>query len=58
MNCHGGRALNGLEANSGYQIQSNYECRGQLYRSETTRDKLRGQKGNSPDRQLRSLTMC
>ena len=51
----GGRALDGLGALPGYQTQPNSECRRQECRSQTTGDKIRGQKGNSPDRQLRSL---
>ena len=34
-----------------YQTQNAAQM---MFRSQTTRDKFRGQKGNSPDRQLRS----
>ena len=50
----GGRALNVLGAFTGYRKLSNSECRAIILGSQTTRDKFRGQKGNSPDRQLRS----
>ena len=52
----GGRALNGLESLPGYQNQSNSEFLGSHYSSsQTARDKLRRQEGNSPDQQLRRL---
>ena len=51
----GGKALIGCGPVTGYQIQSNSECRHSKYGSETTGDKIRGRKGKSPDRQLRSL---
>ena len=54
MNCCGGRALNGLGPFTGYQTHSNSECRNTIYGSQTAGDKIRGQEGNSPDRQLRS----
>ena len=54
----GRRALDGLGALPGYQTQLNSECREDLYGSETTGDKVRGREGNSPDRQLRSQSMC
>ena len=50
----GGKALIGLGGFTAYQIHSNSECLKSTYGSETTGDKVRGQKGNSPDRQLRS----
>ena len=50
----GGRALIGCGPVTGYQIQSNSECRYSKSGSETMGDKIRGRKGNSPDRQLRS----
>ena len=51
---HGGRALNVLGAFTGYRKLSNSECRAIILGSQTTRDKFRGRKGNSPDLQLRS----
>ena len=57
MESFGGRALVGLGPFTGYQTQINSECRKMLIRSQTTGDKIRGQKGNSPDRQLRSQNM-
>ena len=51
---HGGRALNVLGAFTGYRKLSNSEYRAIILGSQTTRDKFRGQKGNSPDLQLRS----
>ena len=54
----GGRALDGLESPPGYQNQSNSEYHGSHYSSsQAARDKLRRQKGNSPDRQLRCLNI-
>ena len=50
----GGRALNVLGAFTGYRKLSNSEYRAIILGSQTTRDKFRGQKGNSPDLQLRS----
>jgi len=54
MDSYGGRALNGLGPFTGYQTQSNSECRNLMYGSQTMGDKIRGQEGNSPDRRLRS----
>ena len=54
MESCGGRALVGLGPFTGYQTQINSECRKMLSGSQTTGDKIRGQKGNSPDRRLRS----
>ena len=51
---YGGRALNGLGGFTAYRILSNCECHKMINRSQTVGDKLHGQKGNSPDRQLRS----
>ena len=51
---HGGRALNILGAFTGYRRLSNSEYHSIVLGSQTTRDKFRGQKGNSPDLQLRS----
>jgi len=53
----GGRALNGLGVLPDYRTQPNSEYLDVKRCSETTRDKLRGQKGNSPDRQLRPLIL-
>jgi hypothetical protein len=50
----GGRALDELGAFPGYRIQPNSECRGRKRGSQTAGAKLRCQKGNSPDHQLRS----
>ena len=54
----GGRALFGLGAPPGYRTQINSECRHLYLRSETVGDKLHCQKGNSPDRRLRSQSVC
>ena len=51
---YGGRALNEVGAKPGYQTLSNSEYRTCKLRSQTTGAKFRGQKGKSPDRQLRS----
>jgi len=51
----GGRALDGLGPIPGYQNQTNSECHRVKFGSQATGDKLRGQKGNSPDRRLRRL---
>ena len=50
----GGRALDGLGREYPYRTQPNYECHAVLTGSESVGDKPHGQKGNSPDRQLRS----
>ena len=52
----GGRALKGLGGIPVYQTLSNSEYRPTERGSETAGDKLRRQKGNNPDRQLRSLS--
>ena len=52
--CSGGRALNGL---GGISLTEPYQTPNAIYiksGSQTTNDKIRGQKGNSPDPQLRS----
>jgi hypothetical protein len=49
----GGRALNELGPIPGYQPQPNSEYHGVKRGSESAGDKLRRQKGNSPDQQLR-----
>ena len=54
MDIIGGRALNGLGPFTGYQTQSNSECRNIMYGSQTMGDKVHSRKGKSPDRQLRS----
>ena len=54
----GGRALNsrgGVKATKGYQTAN---ARQMVTGSQTTRDKLGGQKGKSPDLQLRSQSAC
>ena len=51
---HGGKALNGLggdKLTEPYQTKNAVEM---LTSSQTTSNKIRGQKGNSPDLQLRS----
>ena len=53
----GCRVLDGLGALPGYRIQSNSEYYTPYRRSQTVGDKLHGQKGNSPDRQLRSQSV-
>ena len=55
MVAHGGRALNGLGVSPDYRTQLNSEYRVWNRGSQTAGDKLRSRKGNSPDRQLRSL---
>ena len=53
----GGRALNGL---GGIALTEPYQTPNATYiksGSQTTNDKIRGQKGNSPDRQLRSQSV-
>ena len=50
----GRRALFGLGALPGYRLQANFEDRNAYPGSQSAGDKLRRQKGNSPDRQLRS----
>ena len=51
---NGGKALDGLGGVKSYRSQSNSEYRYSTYRSETACAKVRSQKGNSPNRQLRS----
>ena len=55
MNRGGGRGLDGLGVFPHYRTQPNSECRYWIYGSQTMGAKVRGRKGNSPDRQLRSL---
>ena len=53
----GGRALNGL---GGIALTEPYQTPNATYfelGSQTTNDKIRGQKGTSPDRQLRSQSV-
>ena len=57
MMSSGGRALNGL---GGISLTEPYQTPNAIYiksGSQTTNDKIRGQKGNSPDRQLRSQSV-
>jgi hypothetical protein len=49
----GGKVLFELGEVTLYQTLRNSEYRVRIHGSETTRDKLRGRKGNSPDRRLR-----
>ena len=51
----GGRALKGLGPIPGYQTLSNSEYHRVECGSESAGDKLRRQKGNIPDQQLRCL---
>jgi len=46
--------LNGSRGPPDYRLQSNSEYRDDYPRRKTTGDNVRGQKGNNPDRQLRS----
>ena len=48
--------LNGNRGPPAYLSQLNSEYHDDYIGSQTTRANLRGQKGNSPDRQLRSLS--
>ena len=50
----GGKALDDCGGVKAYQNQSNSECRKSTYGSETVCAKVHSQKGNSPNRQLRS----
>jgi hypothetical protein len=54
----GGRALIGLGGLQAYRIQSNSESQYAKYSSQTAGDKFRSREGNSPDRQLRPLSVC
>jgi hypothetical protein len=54
MMTNGGRALTRLGVPPDYQLLSNSECRYRMYGSQTMGDKIHGQEGKSPDRQLRS----
>ena len=54
----GGRALIGCGARKGYQAQSNSECHRLTSGSQTVSAKIHCQKGNSPDHQLRSPSVC
>ena len=54
----GGRALNGQGGRKAYRVQSNSEYRYCNPRSETAGAKVRGRKGNSPARRLRSQIVC
>src|SRR2546427_12620099 len=60
---HGARLLEverwmGSGPSAGYQPQPNCECQNEVAVSETAGAKLRRQKGNSPDHQLRSHNRC
>ena len=55
MFMNGGRALKRLGGIPVYQTLSNSEYHSTEYSSETAGDKLRRQKGNNPDQQLRCL---
>ena len=50
--------LNGNGGLPAYPSQSNSEYHSDYHGSQTTGANLRGQKGNSPDRQLRSLNLA
>ena len=58
MNTRGGRALNGLGDLPVYQTQSNSEYREVVSGSQAAGDKFRCREGKSPDRQLRSQSLC
>ena len=51
---YGGRALKELGVRADYQTLSNSEYHIEKLRSQTAGAKFRGQKGKSPDRQIRS----
>lgn len=53
----GGRALNGLGGLPAYRTQPNSEYLSIKQGSETASDKIRRQKENNPDRQLRALNV-
>ena len=53
MDSAGGRALEGLGSLPDTEPYQTPNAGNLMCRSETTRDKLRGQKGNSPDHRLR-----
>ena len=53
----GGRALIGQGGLQAYRLQSNSESQCAKYGSQTAGDKFRGREGNSPDRQLRPLSV-
>jgi hypothetical protein len=48
----------GIEGPPAYLPQPNSEYRKDYLRSQSARDNLRGQKGNNPDRQLRSPSLA
>ncbi len=50
--------LNGIGGLPAYPPQLNSEYRSDYHGSQTTGANLRGQKGNSPDRQLRSPNLA
>jgi hypothetical protein len=54
----GGRALNGLGGHKAYRTLSNFEYQIIDVRESDVGDKFHGQKGNSPDRPLRSQSAC
>ena len=54
---YGRRALLGLGALPGYRLQANSEDQYVYPGSQLLGDKLQRQEGNSPDRQLRSLSV-
>ena len=56
MVARGGRELDGLGFVNGYRIQLNNDCREAQSGSQTVGAKLHCREGNSPDRQLRSLS--
>ena len=53
----GGRALNGCGSHLVIPIPIKLRMPLDIFSSQTTGDKVRGRKGNSPDLQLRSLNM-
>ena len=50
--------LNGIGGLPAYPPQSNSEYHDDYHGSQTTGENLRGQKGNSPDRRLRSPNLA
>lgn len=49
--------MNEAEFLEKYQMLSNSECRARIFSSQTVGDKVHGQKGNSPDHQIRSQNL-
>ena len=58
MNSRGCRALDGLGGIPAYQPQPNFEYYENISGSQAVGDKLHCREGKSPDRRLRSLSVC